>query len=145
MKLGKFREFWKKFPFFWINSRNFQKNSRNFRKNSRIFFEKLKVSPNWVGDSFGKTSKKSLLCDQKTEKKLLEYQVGNLYISYLFKLLRDKTRAWWLSVFCLVFGQNNQDVALSLDRQLLGTVVLHVKLNLKKKSSQDVLYLDQTF
>ena len=37
--MGKFREFWKKFPFFWINSRNFQKNSRNFRKNSRIFFE----------------------------------------------------------------------------------------------------------
>ena len=36
MKLGKFREFWKKFPFFWINSRNFQKNSKNFRKNSRF-------------------------------------------------------------------------------------------------------------
>ena len=37
-----------------------EKNASKFSKNSRIFFEKLKVSPSWVGDSCGKTSKKSL-------------------------------------------------------------------------------------
>ena len=38
--------------------KEFSEKLKEFSEKLKDFFEKLKVSPTWVGDSFGKTSKK---------------------------------------------------------------------------------------